>query len=67
MKPAAGSGVIPQCSGVYERLQGFTAKEVSRHTRFDFVLNYSELDNGMLRVAKVVFDSSYGAAALVRR
>jgi len=67
MIPATGSGAIPRCNGVYERLQGFTAKELSRNTRFDFVLDYSRLSNDMLRVESIVFDSSYGTAALVRR
>jgi len=67
MGQAADAGAIPVCKGVYERLQGFTAKEVSRHTRFDFVLSYSDPGTGRLRVEKIVFDSFYGTAALVRR
>ncbi|MCG6902980.1 MAG: DUF3108 domain-containing protein [Rhodobacter sp.] len=58
---------LPMCSGAYERLQGFTAKEVSRHTRFDFTLTYSDAGNGRLAVREVAFDSFYGTAAIIRQ
>ena len=67
MSPVTGAGDIPECKGFYERLQGFTPAEVSRHTRFDFVLSYSDAGGDMLAIARVAFNSSYGVATIERR
>ncbi|MCP3968755.1 MAG: DUF3108 domain-containing protein [Rhodobacteraceae bacterium] len=67
MVPAGKADGLPVCKGRYERLRGFTAREVSRHRKFDFRLSYSDAGGGMLRVERVAFDSSYGTAAIVRR
>ena len=67
MQPAGEEDGLPVCRGRYERLEGYTAKEVSRHRWFDFKLTYSDLPDDMLRVERVAFDSYYGTAAIDRR
>ena len=67
MQPLGTENGLPTCAGSYERLQGFTAKEVSRNTRFDFVLTYADAGGGMLSVQRVAFASSYGTASIDRR
>lgn len=67
MRPLAVEDGLPTCEGRYERLQGFTAKEVARHTKFDFVLTYADAGSGMLSVQRVAFASSYGTASIDRR
>ena len=66
LRPAGIKDGLPQCAGVYKRLQGFTAKEVSRHTQFDFIVTYSARGN-RLHADSVAFDSFYGTAEIVRR
>ena len=58
---------LPTCAGRYERLEGFTPQEVSRHTHFDFVLTYGDAGDDMLRVENVSFNSFYGIASIDRR
>jgi len=62
---------LPSCAGRYERLEGFTPQEVSRHKYFDFALTYGSAggDSGgdMLQVENVSFNSFYGIASIDRR
>ena len=67
VKPLATAAGLPTCSGRYERLQGFTAKEIARHTKFEFTVIYADAGNDMLSVQRIEFDSSYGTATLDRR
>lgn len=66
LRPTSPANGLPRCAGFYERLQGFTAEEVSRHTRFDFIVTYGTAGD-LLRVESVDFESSYGTAQIVRR
>jgi hypothetical protein len=66
LRPAGLKDGLPQCAGVYKRLQGFTAREVSRHTQFDFIVTYSA-QGQMLRADSVAFGSFYGTAEIIRR
>lgn len=60
-------GGLPTCTGFYERMQGFLPDEIARHKRFDFVMTFTDAGNGRVSVARVVFDSIYGKAAIDRR
>jgi len=65
--PDGTANGLPVCSGIYQRLQGFTAKEVARHTEFNLTLTYEDAGNDQLRVARVAFDSLYGVASVDRQ
>lgn len=67
MQEAGQADGLPVCSGVYERLDGFTAEEVSRHHKFDFTLGYRAGEGDILQVRIVSFASFYGTATLERR
>lgn len=67
MRAAGTDAGLPVCRGVYERQDGFTAEEISRHRKFDFTLTYRSGANGKLQVQRVTFASFYGTAALDRR
>lgn len=55
------------CSGTYRRIAGFSEKEMAEKSVFPFRLTYSPAENGMFRVTRVVFDTLYGKATLVRQ
>ena len=65
--PQASESELPACTGIYQRLQGFTDKEVARHKQFDLTLTYEDAGNGQLRVSRVAFDSLYGIASVDRQ
>ena len=67
MRPAGQKDGLPVCKGKYERLLGFTPKEVSRHTEFDFTMTYRPGPGGLIEVQRIAFNSVYGVAALDRR
>ena len=58
---------LPVCKGKYQRLLGFTPKEVSRHKEFDFTMTYRAGRDGLIEVQRIAFNSVYGVAALDRR
>ncbi len=66
LRATSASDGLPRCAGVYKRLQGFTARETSRHTQFDFIVTYSAKGQ-MLRAGSMAFDSFYGTAEIIRR
>lgn len=55
------------CAGEYRRLEGFSAKDMAKKTRFPFRLTYEPAGDGMLRVAHVSMDTLYGKGELKRR
>ena len=67
LEPAASDDGTTRCTGEYRRLQGFTAREVSRHLAFPIQIVLDPLGADMLRVRQVSFQSLYGTAALNRR
>jgi len=55
-----------RCSGVYQRIGGFTEKERSEGENFPFVLNY-EIENGLYRVQRFDITTLRGRTSFVRQ
>lgn len=55
------------CDGAYVRVQGFTAKEMAKQSRFPFTLTYAPTANGQMQVVEVISESIYGKVTLKRR
>ncbi len=67
MQVAGEADGLPYCAGIYQRLEGFTERELARHRKFDFVLTYRAGPGERLQVERVEFASLYGVAAIDRR
>ena len=63
--PQADGGL--RCAGEYQRLAGFTAKEMADKVRFPFDMTYAPLTPDRLRVVEVSLDTIFGKARLLRR
>ena len=64
--PVVTAGTVT-CDGAYVRVQGFTANEMAKQTRFPFVLTYQPAAPGQMQVVKVVSETIYGKVTLKRR
>ncbi len=55
------------CRGIYRRIAGFSRRELEERSDFPFTLSYSPAGNETFRVSRIVFDTLYGKATLIRR
>ncbi|MGB1154034.1 MAG: hypothetical protein ACPG4F_07650, partial [Paracoccaceae bacterium] len=55
-----------RCSGVYQRIGGFTKKEQAEGENFPFTLNY-EIENNLYRVQRFDITTLRGRASFVRQ
>ena len=60
-----GDGLV--CSGAYERLAGYSDKEMSEGRRFPFTATYRPVEGGKLRLTQISMDTLYGRARVDRR
>lgn len=55
------------CTGLYNRLAGFTAKEMAERRSFPFTAVYAALPDGRLRLVELRTETTFGPAILRRR
>ena len=60
-----GEGVT--CAGEYQRLDGFSKKDIAKKRRMAFTLTYRPTKDGRLQVTRVATDTIYGQGRLERR
>ncbi|MGX9357111.1 DUF3108 domain-containing protein [Roseobacteraceae bacterium S113] len=65
-KPAGALGDTMSCAGFYERLGGFTRRELRAGTRFPFTLIYERAGQGW-KLARMDIQSTRGRAQIIRR
>ncbi|KFI30995.1 hypothetical protein CG51_06160 [Haematobacter missouriensis] len=62
---AQGDAIL--CTGRYERLAGFSDREMAEKTVFNFTMTYVPAGQGVMQVTQISMDTLYGAAVLTRR
>lgn len=55
------------CAGVYSRVAGFSAAEMTEQRDWPLTLRYARLPDGTLRVERLSFLTSFGTARVTRR
>lgn len=61
------SGEKARCGGFYERISGFSVKEMSEQRTFPFLLFYEMQNDGNYRLKSIETQSVVGSAKMVRR
>ena len=62
---AEGDAIL--CTGRYERVAGFSDREMAEKTVFNFTMTYTPAGQGVMQVSQISMDTLYGAAVLTRR
>jgi hypothetical protein len=55
------------CSGLYQRVKGWSAEELAEKSRFPFTLTYQKVGADLFRVTRIELDTTFGRAKMIRR